>query len=1514
MKVTANSNNRASNLDQVLDRNTSPGRKWFSLHNNVLDGSFHLPGRAEYEMYFNKNGRIEVNDSAALSFGDEDFSVQAWVRATTQQTNAAMLTKTTAFSDLSLNYGLDQGVGTGWRFRVSPGSTSGYASSMYHYNYDGWVHLTGVYKQGGTIELYVDGILRDTVVGATPPTPNTGKLYIGSYFETRGFHGFMNDVRIWNRALSASEILDNMNERLTGYEDGLVGFWFLKDADNSLTLVGAPGNNDGVIYNANFVRTENPTRHRNDFYKGTINPITADFQNASGRINGDPALTNSENTLDIGPSNWRFGMQLAPTNEFCEVMTDGGKSGDKYLRIYESGSGQWKAALGPSLNVANMIGKWIRVSVWVRTSVVGTAHCYLLYDGTSPLTINKFADTSPDEWTLIEHTMQIPAGTSNTASPYLYGYGLVNGFTDWSDYKVEGPFDNDPGSLLEDNQIGWWGNEIAGSNGLLPVPEELTLKPGIDALSFDGIDDYVSIDRVDFSSTDEWTAEITIEGHNGATHDFFFGQDDSTTCSLDFYENYIVYRARDGSYVGHGDPNNIVDRTARNNIAVTYSEGIFTFYNNGQKLSSYAYVSEAVFNCIGNGYTSNAWVHKGRIENVRLWDRALRDEEVLYNAGNPVNDNASGLIHQWKMNESSGAIAYDNVGGNHGTVIGATWVYLPKSINTLRITGDAILNDFPVDFTVKLLDGAATLHTVNVSSNNQLDWIRALPQTYDVDSIVIAVTRVNKEGSVTKVLDAHDLYQVTRKQTLAISGDDTTLQVGNIVYSIDTAALDVIDNADPVTAVNESSDVLSLDGIDDSFFTQYEIWRNDVASLRLNEPGSIQNIFDSMDSLLTVVDEDVHMTVELNDEDNISIIKLIEDDAITAEFGSTDDIDIVGDGESDMTNIHTVMDGDTRQIHGRVEITYTDPFLDEDVTVDASTTGRGTNAFETADTKNDPSRKWFSLQENKLDGTYFPMDDNTDAYSIGWWGTVMSAADGTLYTPEWLQVNFSPRGMFEIKVVGDSALNEYPVDFDIVLKDEAGTVLLTREVRGNDQVSLLIDLGQTYNDVASSELIIYKINEPNRTVKIVEFYTALREIYESDDIISIDLLEEQNFSEMTLPIGNASANELDVSLHNENRKFDPGNESSPLFGWLKKNRRVRAWLGAEITPNVIEWYPLGTFWTQEWDAPESGIYASLTAYDRLELIRVTTFTSSQVYQNVNLYDIAEMILQDAQLAPEDYVLDEGLRNITVPYIWFGRVSHREALVKIAEAALGRVYCDRQGRINVVVFNVADYYIYDYDYDKSIIDLHRPIALSQITNKVEVSSKPRVLGQEQVVFTSIEEIVLQGNEEYTETISFTQTPVMSVLAPTIEGTFGASVQSYKTFAWGMEITYVNTYEFEATISKVEVRGRPLVVEGERVAIAEDFESIRSNGEQAYKIESDFIQSYQKASIIAQDILDTYSEPRHDATIESRGNVALTLADRVRVPTKQGTMIDHVITSQTLSWMGSLDATVKAQLLR
>ena len=155
-----------------------------------------------------------------------------------------------------------------------------------------------------------------------------------------------------------------------------------------------------------------------------------------------------------------------------------------------------------------------------------------------------------------------------------------------------------------------------------------------------------------------------------------------------------------------------------------------------------------------------------------------------------------------------------------------------------------------------------------------------------------------------------------------------------------------------------------------------------------------------------------------------------------------------------------------------------------------------------------------------------------------------------------------------------------------------------------------------------------------------------------------------------------------------------------------------------------EYVPLGTFWSLDWDSPDDTLEATVTARDRMELLRKGTYQTSQVQQNKTLYELAEIVLQDAGLTSDEYIIDTDLQNIIIPYAWFNPMSHREALRLIAEAGLAAAFQNRDGKIQIESFLITgDEPVLEITEDDYFPPLRAPSRQDQVANEIIVDTQP-----------------------------------------------------------------------------------------------------------------------------------------------------------------------------------------------
>ncbi len=167
--------------------------------------------RGTYALEFNgTNTEVTVRNDDDFAFGAGDsvtFSV--WARPSTTSGDDVVLSKSL---DNAPGYGLWRN-GNTWRAVLGTVELSGGTAAS-----DQWHHIV-LYKDGTEARLYVDGVQVDTAtVGAIN---GDGIFYIGdikgSAYTTVGqWDGLLDDLRVYERALSDEEILTLCRQRRDG--------------------------------------------------------------------------------------------------------------------------------------------------------------------------------------------------------------------------------------------------------------------------------------------------------------------------------------------------------------------------------------------------------------------------------------------------------------------------------------------------------------------------------------------------------------------------------------------------------------------------------------------------------------------------------------------------------------------------------------------------------------------------------------------------------------------------------------------------------------------------------------------------------------------------------------------------------------------------------------------------------------------------------------------------------------------------------------------------------------------------------------------------------------------------------------------------------------------------------------------------------------------------------------------------------------------------------------------------
>lgn len=190
---------------------------------------------------------VDVPNGSALA-ANSTLTVEAWI-------NPASFGATSAQNSIFCKHGWSFGEG-GYVLRCggngvvsfniagldaggNPTSWIEVASQANVIPLNSWTHVAGTFN-GDTLNLYVNGLLsaqtpfQGSITGSSLYSPKIGRL--SDSFGGRYFSGLIDEVRVWNRDLSAAEINDRMNRHLNpAAETGLVGYWRFNDGPGATT-------------------------------------------------------------------------------------------------------------------------------------------------------------------------------------------------------------------------------------------------------------------------------------------------------------------------------------------------------------------------------------------------------------------------------------------------------------------------------------------------------------------------------------------------------------------------------------------------------------------------------------------------------------------------------------------------------------------------------------------------------------------------------------------------------------------------------------------------------------------------------------------------------------------------------------------------------------------------------------------------------------------------------------------------------------------------------------------------------------------------------------------------------------------------------------------------------------------------------------------------------------------------------------------------------------------------------
>ncbi|WP_461521653.1 DUF2341 domain-containing protein, partial [Porticoccus sp.] len=690
---------------------------------------------------------VEVPYSDELKL-DGDFTITLWNKPDSVDTRTRVIAQygNTQWGTNGDGWMINQyGDDLYWYYQSS-GPTSGAANV---FAVGEWAHIA-ISRSGDTFTLYVDGVQKDQDTRNTTTNPFTPlgnhSLYFGSGAASQNHDGALDDVRIYDKALTAGEIDAVYQDRGATTVVNMVA---VNDAPLVTSSVGTTAYSEqaaatiidsGItLVDADGFNGADPSDQYTAVIRVTANYETADIlsftntSNIQGVLTGDlltlSVITGQTATLaefETALRSVTFYNNSDNPGEMDRTITfsfddgvDSSNLSTKTIQVTALNDDPTNAGLLQSASVVTEdISSTINLSainlsdadagagVLTMTLTTNTGGNLTAAAGTGITIGGNGSGTLTLEGTQTDLNAYLDVVGNVT---YLHAIANTSGFaadTIQVDITDNGNTGSGGGGTIT---LGTFNIDITAVND---APIAVNDRPG---LNFDGVDDFIQIaDAPSLVMLDTLTLEawINLDASAAPEHMILNKEGEYEIAVLNGTIQWAITNT-DPGWTWH-DTGYIVPTHAWTHIALTYDNGIVKTYANGTLEDTYngsgdigdVYLEMDELRIGGRSNNPDGKYFDGQIADVRIWNTVRTDVQINANQNVTLAGSETGLVGYWLLNDGSSTTAIDSsLEGNDGLLGGGVATQAPTwsdfSVDedgTLTVTAPGVLsNDFDAD-------------------------------------------------------------------------------------------------------------------------------------------------------------------------------------------------------------------------------------------------------------------------------------------------------------------------------------------------------------------------------------------------------------------------------------------------------------------------------------------------------------------------------------------------------------------------------------------------------------------------------------------------------------------------------------------------------------------------------------------------------------------------------------------------------------------------------------------------